>query len=489
MFNLIKKQGKLIALLLSFILTENDTIAQVNLVSNPSFEQYTNCPQGYLHEHPDFWYQPDKGGGGYFNACRPNIGSVPYTGLGFQYAHSGFAMVSMAYYNNNANNYFQIKLSDSLRVNKNYYIEFYAVNTKAYKLGCNNISLLLSKQAVYADTINNIKIIPANPQIYNYGNPIITDTTNWVKVSGIYKAQGGEQYITLGNFKPTSQTNYIISKPGGSLFTAGYFIDDVSVIPLDSMCLRADAGKDTAITLGDSVFIGSLTNGIDSIKWLNGNTVIDSLRPGFWVHPNVTTSYILQQVVNGCFSADTVVVTVGTVPLKIMNYELRMMNEKQIESRWVTANEVNVSHFNIQRSVNGKDFITIGKISANNKSLNEYQFTDDRLPFTVDGSLYYRIESVDFDGRKQYSVIRNVELRIRNNGISIYPNPAKEQVTITCKDAKELIIVDYSGKTIYQSTVDRRPLTVNLKQLSKGVYVVKAILNTEEIKTEKLVVE
>lgn len=37
---------------------------QTNLVPNSSFEQYSNCPYGSLREHPDFWYQPDRGGGG-----------------------------------------------------------------------------------------------------------------------------------------------------------------------------------------------------------------------------------------------------------------------------------------------------------------------------------------------------------------------------------------------------------------------------------------
>ena len=108
---------------------------------------------------------------------------------------------------------------------------------------------------------------------------------------------------------------------------------------------------------------------------------------------------------------------------------------------------------------------------------------------TVDRQLYYRLKIVDKDGSKTYSEIRNVELAIRNGGISVYPNPAKEQVTITCKNAKEILVIDYLGRTVYQSTVDSRPLTVNTKQLVKGIYVVKAMMNNGQIKTEKLVVE
>jgi hypothetical protein len=64
------------ALLLFFILClSNDAYAQMNLVPNSSFEQYTNCPNRNLYlgtgnpknKHlisPDIWYKPDRGGGG-----------------------------------------------------------------------------------------------------------------------------------------------------------------------------------------------------------------------------------------------------------------------------------------------------------------------------------------------------------------------------------------------------------------------------------------
>ncbi|MFY7963720.1 MAG: hypothetical protein ACOVO1_02380, partial [Chitinophagaceae bacterium] len=256
------------------------------------------------------------------NACSNSIpalrGGVPYhpllVGYGYQPARTGSAYVVMFYFNV-INNYFQVKLIDSLKANKYYYAEYYVNLTNISEIACNNQSMLFTKNAVYVDTANNAQILPANPQITNYKNDIIADTVNWVKVSGIFKAQGGEQYLTLGNFRDlVNDTKRIIFQTigyGGAL----YYADDVAVYELDSFCLKADAGKDTAITLGDSVFIGSYTNGIDSLKWQIQNTTIDSTRPGFWVKPTTTTTYILQQTVNGCFSADTVVVTVGTVPL------------------------------------------------------------------------------------------------------------------------------------------------------------------------------
>jgi hypothetical protein len=414
-------------------------------------------------------------------------------GINYQEPKTGDAYLAMFYYNQNGNNYFQVRLFDSLKAGKKYYAEYYVSLANTLLKGCNNIAMLFTKQTVYADTTNYTSLLQANPQIVSYANPIVTDTMGWVKISGIFTAQGGEQYLTLGNFKLASQTQFTQIAPFGTGYNgAAYYADDVAVYNLDSFCLKADAGKDTAITLGDSVFIGSYTNGIDSLKWQiqNTNIPIDSIRPGFWVHPTVTTSYVLQQVVNGCFSADTVVVNVGTVPLTIMNYELRIMNDKQIENRWVTANEVNVSHFNIQRSINAKDFITIGKVSANNKNYNEYSFTDNGQQSTVDGGLYYRIESIDKDGKKQYSETRTITLEPQTlNGVSIYPNPAKDILNVNCVGMKELNIINSLGQKVIHQTINNNMYQLNIQLLSKGLYLFNIITTKNNVYNEKLIVQ
>ncbi len=491
----IKTNCHKLLVVISFLVFENN-YGQTNLVPNPSFEQYTTCPISSRNDKPNIWYKPDYRGAGYYNACSDSsVSGVPIhgttTGSSFQYARTGIAYILMFYRNSgDSRNYFQVKLLDSLQLGKCYYAECYVSLSNPFRLGCNNQSMLFTKKAIYVDTLNT-QLLPANPQITNYNSPIITDTLNWVKISGIFKAQGGEQYLTLGNFRDNANTAYTIIQPTG-YFGAAYYVDDVAVYALDSFCLKADAGRDTTIAQGDSVFIGSYTNGIDSLKWQiqNTNTTIDSTRPGFWVHPTVTTSYVLQQVVNGCFSTDTVVVTVGTVPLTMMNYELRIMNDKQIENRWVTANEVNVSHFNIQRSINAKDFITIGKVAANNKSYNEYSFTDNGQLSTVDGGLYYRIESIDKDGKKQYSETRTITLKPQTlNGVNIYPNPAKDILTVNCVGMKELNIINSLGQTVIHQTINNNMYKLNIQSLSKGLYLLNIITTKNNVYAEKLIVQ
>jgi hypothetical protein len=320
-------------LVVCFFLLSSNVFSQYNLVPNYSFESYRICPTNTNDSIPAPWYEPTNGlGAAYANACSTDKNvSVPrnaYTG--FQYAKTGNAYTGIFFMNQpniNGRNYIQVKLIDFLRSSKCYYVEFYVNHTNWNTIACNNISMAITKNQIWADTIiDPYGVIPYNAQIFNYGNPIIKDTLNWVKVSGIYTAQGGEQYITLGNFKKDNQTNYIsLPPPAGFTYNgAGYYIDDVSVIPLDSMPLKADAGKDTSIAnIGDSVFIGSLTNGITNITWYNSlGKIINTQAPGFYVKPSVSTFYIVEQTVCGYTSRDTVNVAVGTVPLKFISYNV-----------------------------------------------------------------------------------------------------------------------------------------------------------------------
>ena len=479
---------------------------QTNLVPNPSFEVYVNCPTTNKELAPYPWFYPTNISTCYVNTCSSsNLYGVPNNTLGggqnYQYARTGNAYSGLGFYSKMLNpnigggrNYIEVKLNDSLISGKFYLGTYYICLANNVKLATNNAGILFSKKAVYVDTlIQKFGILNANPQILSYSNPIIRDTQNWTKVSGVFLAQGGEKFITIGNFGNDGHT-FVDSVLSSGLNVSVYSIDDVSVIPLDSFNLKADAGRDSTIHIGDSVFIGSLTNGIDSLKWQNQNTgiAIDSIRPGFWVHPLANTCYVLTQTVNGFTSSDTVCITVQPLPLKFISLTLYPSPTERdlIVAKWTTANEINVSHFNILKSIDGMNFKIIGKVKANNKSYNEYVFTYNGQLSTVDGSLYYRVESVDFDGRKQYSETRTLNLKPQTlNSVSIYPNPAKDFVTVECKGAKELLIIDYLGRTVYRSTVYSRPLTVNTKEFNKGIYIVKAIMLNGEVKNEKLIMQ
>ncbi|MCZ2299228.1 MAG: T9SS type A sorting domain-containing protein [Chitinophagales bacterium] len=470
---------------------------QYNLVPNYSFEEYTNCPSGAtyyeaLNTKPDFWYKPDKRNAAYFNSCaaESTYASVPNNGLNggfsFQYARTGVAYVSMFYWNNNnQRNYFQVKLTDSLQQGKCYYAECFVSLGNSQRFACNNHSMLFTNNPVYADTIAGLAIIPANPQIQS--TQVIADTLNWVKVSGVFTAQGSEQYLTLGNFKYDNQTTYQQFQVNFSSNGAIYYVDDVSVIPLDSITLQADAGEDRVITAGDSVFIGSYTTGLTNVVWYNSSgNIIATNTAGFYVQPAASTFYVIEQNVCGQYSKDTVYITVGVVPLVIKNYELKIKNEGVV-NKWITLNEINVSHFNVQRSSNGIEFNTIQQTAAKNNAYNEYSITDAQ---PLNGVSYYRIEAVDKDGKITYSKTEKVQIKIDKEQLTVFPNPATSVVNIVSPNIQQVIIYDVTGRIVFNRQLNGVDNTqLNISGIGKGMFFVKVTDKKGHIQTQKLMIQ
>jgi len=130
---------------------------------------------------------------------------------------------------------------------------------------------------------------------------------------------------------------------------------------------------------------------------------------------------------------------------------------------WGTASEVNVSHFEIQRSYDGVSFSTIDRIDAlgGEGIAANYTYADAQLTLTN----YYRLEIVDNDGQVEYSDIFTIQAECAN-GVSIsdiFPNPSMNQIinirfnsNMDHEDAK-VVVRDMLGRKMMEV-----PITVFL---------------------------
>lgn len=470
---------------------------QYNLVPNYSFEENVICPTiangGPL---PVPWYLPQNLSNkfAYCNRCStyPNNYGVPFHSFntGYQETRTGNGYAGIDSYNpafQDGRIYLQTKLSDSLRSGKCYYGEIWINLPNFCNLAINNMGMFLTDTSIRVGPVEvfGIGLIPGNPQVINYGNPVINDTLNWVKVSGVFTAGSNAKYITIGNFATDANTTIKTVRTGGQN-KASYYIEDVYLRPLDSLPLQADAGADKIIAPGDSAFVGSLTNGLTGVTWFNSTgTVINTGIPGFWVKPTATTFYIIEQTVCGYYSRDTVTITVdAAMPLRLLNYNA-FKSGNCIKNTWQTANEVNVSHFNIQRSADGTLFTTIANIAANNNASNSYNYID-ASPLL--GVSYYRIECVDKDGKILYSSIK----QINNNGkqeVAVYPNPVKNILHITGDDIKQVEVLNAYGARILVKNINSNSSELSLQGLSNGVYVIKVTGATGGVSMHKVIKE
>ena len=211
-----------------------------NLVLNPSFEDTILCPTTIFPMQCKYWYRATMGSPDYFSE-QPDIfcgtSYVPQSGVGYQYARTGIAYVGLATLMQplnpnylNRREYIGGELSDTLKQGHEYCVSFYVSVAEELKYVTDGIGLYLSVDSAVDYTINiNLSFIP---QIENPSGNIIYDTLNWVQISGTYIANGGEKYLTIGNFKDNANTmiDSINNSVPQSQYESYLFIDDVSVI-------------------------------------------------------------------------------------------------------------------------------------------------------------------------------------------------------------------------------------------------------------------
>jgi OOP family OmpA-OmpF porin len=223
-------------LIVCFFFAVSEGISQVNLVPNPSFEEYNTCPEfgNQLIESVNLWKSPNTNSPDYFNSCVTvqNGHSIPQNVYGFQEARTGDAYAgirSMAGADgNNIREYIQIELTEILIQNNTYKIDFFVSLADNSMYSCNDIGVFLSQNDVFQNNDLNMNY---NPQVIN--NTIenkLNDKTDWIKISLNYLASGNERFITIGNFKSNDLSDTTHLNDGTTYNTSYHYIDDVSII-------------------------------------------------------------------------------------------------------------------------------------------------------------------------------------------------------------------------------------------------------------------
>jgi gliding motility-associated-like protein len=235
-----KKQFLQIAFFTSLLFPFANIQAQTNLVYNGDFEIYDTCP-----EHISFPWDPELqhclgwsfanwGTSDYYNTCAPlsTYVNVPCNFFGYQQPYSGNAYTGIYSYtqNDTYREYIQSELSRCLLAGAEYYVEFYVSLADHSLYGTNRIGALFTSYRPYWDGWD---YIPALPQVANPPDRLISDTVNWYKISGSFFAQGGECYITIGNFFDWTETD--TTEPGLYIESTYYYVDNVSVYQKDSL--------------------------------------------------------------------------------------------------------------------------------------------------------------------------------------------------------------------------------------------------------------
>lgn len=175
-----------------------------------------------------------------------------------------------------------------------------------------------------------------------------------------------------------------------------------------------------------------------------------------------------------------------TLPVELVSFTAQVVAEG-VQLNWVTASELNNDFFNVERSANGEQFSSVGKIAGKGTTdeRNSYTLID---MYPLDGRSYYRLKQTDFDGTVNYSSIISVLFEGPTAAVmQVYPNPSNgSEISIELTGLKEVrnipvIVYDHLGREYSRFTLNPDGITGRIRQrltfkdpIPKGVYILKA---------------
>ena len=292
------------SLAVALVLLAETTAAQEH-VPNGSFEDYHYCPTGPGQVTAAKFWAPIRTSD-FFHACGAAAVRVPDNAFGSQAAatgngYGGFGGVVPTC---DCLEFLMTPLNQPLDAGETYRVSLRVSASEIYSgIDIDDIGVHFS-----TGPLSEAAVDTATPQIVSTLGPI-GDETNWVEIVDLYTAQGGENYLTIGNFDTTPTT------PTDGYFY--YYVDDVSVTP-ELACPAAGTVLDfNTLTVSGSGFQSLpspiIENGVE-VSALNF-LVYGDAHPLYTGTPAIVPEGLVANVERaggGTFDACTVSLSFGT---------------------------------------------------------------------------------------------------------------------------------------------------------------------------------
>jgi Secretion system C-terminal sorting domain len=188
----------------------------------------------------------------------------------------------------------------------------------------------------------------------------------------------------------------------------------------------------------------------------------------------------------------------SALPVKYASFSAAAF-DNAVTLKWVSEQEINNRHFEVERSLDGTNFKMIG-IALDGfatGSQKNYQFKDNGVELQNKKTAYYRLRQVDNDGKSNYSTTLAVKLQ-GQAGVEMQtsPNPFTENLNIrftaTATGVAEIQLISFNGQKVItkQSTISKGNNTLQISGLSKlapGVYAAQLIMDGVIIGAQKII--
>lgn len=242
------------------------------------------------------------------------------------------------------------------------------------------------------------------------------------------------------------------------------------------------AGKKSTVSYNDMIDHVVLSNEMTGYYMNTTASVLDDVTSLVTNYGSTTTDHY---PIFTRYAFDPVI-----LPVRLVTFSAVKQNSTAKIS-WKTAEEINLSSFVIERSVNGTRWDVIANVPARGNGNTQTEYTIyDQAP--AKGLNLYRLKSIDIDSKFNYSAIRRVDFESRYT-FSIYPNPVKDVLWVNVDNAAgfngRVQVLNQQGQVLVnkQFNTASQQLQLSLDKLSPGFYFLKIIEQEGLVSLQKFV--
>ncbi|WP_178991592.1 OmpA family protein [Winogradskyella schleiferi] len=214
-----------------------------NLVLNPSFEEFHDCPLevSLFDQNVTNWTIPNSGTTDYFNSCSEKMAFKNFNGYQNARTGQGYAGIYM-HFKNDYREYIQGTLKSTLKKGEKYQVAFYISLAENSRYALKEFGIMMTSEKfntfkskvnlnakLLAKRIPNLKFRPT------FNKTFYDSSKDWMEVTFTYTADGFENYFVIGNFNTNADTKKKQTRTSKYEPFSYYYIDDVSIVPLKNL--------------------------------------------------------------------------------------------------------------------------------------------------------------------------------------------------------------------------------------------------------------
>lgn len=361
-------------------------------------------------------------------------------------------------------------------------------------------------------TISSIVDVAAGtPNACQNGTTITIDNSNnylWVPITGDdgnivaeIKANGNNLGVVTSSFY--TKTGAVRENSGKRLYSNRNITITPTVQPTTPVSIRIYMTAAEYNSLRTATNSQGNPSGISSIGNISIFKNSDACGSAMSNSPIIITpqyaeafgsNYVLQGDISSFSTFYLANPSQSVLPTQLLTFTGNLQKDNSALLEWKTSSEINTAYFIVERSNDGSNFNTIGKLMAKGNSNVEiaYSYTDGDAGIQSTTIIYYRLKMVDNNGQYSYSKIISLALN-KNINVFLFPNPVKQilNIRLTTTDANPTLIqiMDLSGKVIFskkQVGSQNSNITIDVKQWKAQVYILKVINSKNEtLSTQK----